>query len=60
VIGSSDVLGAEWVAAVEREGALTLEDVLDRRCRLGLVPAWRAEAAGAAERILPALAPLPA
>lgn len=60
VIGSSDVLGAEWVAAVEREGALNLDDVLDRRCRIGLVPAWRAEAAEVAERVLPELAPLPA
>lgn len=60
VIGRSDVLGVEWVAAVEREGALTLEDVLDRRCRLGLVPAWRAEAAAVAERLLPELAAVPA
>jgi glycerol-3-phosphate dehydrogenase len=35
------VLGVEVVAAVQREGALDVSDVLDRRTRLGLVPAWR-------------------
>ncbi|HET9720023.1 MAG TPA: glycerol-3-phosphate dehydrogenase/oxidase [Solirubrobacteraceae bacterium] len=56
VLPESDVLGVEWLAAVQREGALTLEDVLDRRCRLGLVPAWRAEAEEAAARLMPELA----
>ncbi|HWD63932.1 MAG TPA: glycerol-3-phosphate dehydrogenase/oxidase [Solirubrobacteraceae bacterium] len=55
VLSATDVLALEWRAAVEREGALTLEDVLDRRCRMGLVPAWRAEAVEAAERVLPEL-----
>ncbi len=55
VIPGTDVLALEWLAAVEREGALTLDDVLDRRCRLGLVPAWRAEAAEAAADLLPEL-----
>jgi glycerol-3-phosphate dehydrogenase len=35
---------AELRFAVEHEGALTEADVLDRRLRLGLVPAWRAAA----------------
>lgn len=60
VIAGQDVLGVEWLTAVQREGALTLEDVVDRRCRLGLVPAWGAEALEAAERVLPELAPAPA
>jgi glycerol-3-phosphate dehydrogenase len=46
------VLGVELLAAVQREGALTPEDVLDRRTRLGLVPAWREAAAPALERVL--------
>jgi len=44
-------LGVEVLVAVEREGALSVDDVLDRRTRLGLVPAWR-EAADAAVREL--------
>jgi glycerol-3-phosphate dehydrogenase len=60
VVAGQDVLGVEWLAAIEREGALSLDDVVDRRCRLGLVSAWRAEAIVAAERVLPALAPAPA
>jgi glycerol-3-phosphate dehydrogenase len=55
VVAGTDVLALEWRAAVEREGALTLEDVLDRRCRLGLVPEWRAEAEEAAGRVVPDL-----
>ena len=46
------VLGVELLAAVEREGALTLDDVLDRRTRLGLVPAWREAAAPRAGELL--------
>jgi glycerol-3-phosphate dehydrogenase len=52
VIPGTDVLALEWQAAVQREGALTRSDVLDRRCRLGLVPAWRAEAEEAATHLL--------
>jgi len=47
------VLGVELRWAVEREGALTVSDVLDGRTRLGLVPAWRAAALGAVERLVP-------
>jgi glycerol-3-phosphate dehydrogenase len=57
VIPGTDVLAIEWQAAVQREGALTLDDVLDRRCRLGLVPAWRVEAEQAAAHLLPELTP---
>ncbi|HEX7291051.1 MAG TPA: glycerol-3-phosphate dehydrogenase/oxidase [Conexibacter sp.] len=38
--------------AVRSELALTVEDLLDRRTRLGLVPAWRQAARGAAEEAL--------
>lgn len=54
------VLGVELLAARDREGALTLDDVLERRTRLGLVPAWREAAREAAERLLPELAEVPA
>lgn len=53
-------LGVELVAAVEREGALTVEDALDRRMRLGLVPAWRHAAAARVGEIAPGLARAPA
>lgn len=42
------VTRAELRFAVAHELALTPEDLLDRRTRLGLVPAWRAAAAEAA------------
>jgi glycerol-3-phosphate dehydrogenase len=44
--------------AVEHELALTAEDLLDRRTRLGLVPQWRAAALDAAHEALAATAPL--
>jgi len=46
------VLGVELIAAIEREGALTIDDVLDRRTRLGLVPAWRRAATPAVQRLV--------
>jgi len=46
------VTGAELVWALRHEGALTVDDLLDRRTRLGLVPADRAAALPAAEAIL--------
>jgi glycerol-3-phosphate dehydrogenase len=49
------VLGVELAWAVEREGACTLEDVLDRRTRIGLVDAWREAAAPAAAELLDGL-----
>jgi glycerol-3-phosphate dehydrogenase len=42
-------LNVELRTAVEREGALTAADILDVHTRLGLVPAWREQAAAAAE-----------
>lgn len=47
------VLGAELRWAVEREGAPTASDVLGGRTRLGLVPAGRAAALPALERLVP-------
>jgi len=43
-----DVLRAEFEYAVTHEGALTADDILDRRTRIGLVAADRAEAEAAA------------
>jgi glycerol-3-phosphate dehydrogenase len=34
------VLGVELLWAVRAEGALTVEDVIERRTRAGLVPEW--------------------
>ncbi len=49
---------AELRFAMTHELALTLEDLLDRRTRLGLVPEWRAAALDAARELLDApLAP---
>ncbi len=39
-----DVLGVEVLHAVRAEGALDADDILDRRTRIGLVPADRARA----------------
>ena len=44
VAPGSQVTAAEVVWAVRTEGAMTAEDVLDRRTRIGLVPADRKEA----------------
>jgi glycerol-3-phosphate dehydrogenase len=41
------VLGVELLWGVRAEGALTVEDVVERRTRAGLVPEW-AEAVRAA------------
>ena len=43
-----DVLRAEFEYAVTHEGALTADDILDRRTRIGLVPADRDRAESAA------------
>jgi glycerol-3-phosphate dehydrogenase len=50
------VIGAEVRWAVEQEGALTVDDVLERRTRVGLVPAWRAAAEPTARRLMDELA----
>ena len=43
-----DVIRAEFEYAVTHEGALTADDILDRRSRIGLVAADRARAETAA------------
>jgi glycerol-3-phosphate dehydrogenase len=43
---------AELVRGVTHEGALDVDDLLDRRMRIGLVPADRERAIGAAEQAL--------
>ncbi len=45
-------LAVEVLAAVERQGALDADDVLDRRTRVGQVPAWRAAAAPVVAQLL--------
>ena len=49
-----DVTRAEFSYAVTHEGALTVDDILDRRSRVGLVPADRAAAEPAAREALAA------
>ncbi|MEV6595657.1 glycerol-3-phosphate dehydrogenase/oxidase [Actinoplanes sp. NPDC051346] len=49
-----EVTGAELLFAVRHEGALTEDDVLDRRTRLGLVPEDRVRAVPAARAALAA------
>jgi glycerol-3-phosphate dehydrogenase len=49
-----DVTRAEFEFAVTHEGALDVDDILDRRTRIGLVAADRVRALGAAEEILAA------
>ncbi|MGW6729402.1 glycerol-3-phosphate dehydrogenase/oxidase [Nocardia sp. NPDC055029] len=44
-----DVTAAEFDFAISHEGALTVDDLLDRRSRIGLVPSDRAAALPAAE-----------
>ena len=47
-----DVTRAEFEYAVTHEGALTVDDILDRRTRIGLVAADRAKVAGVAEEFI--------
>lgn len=55
-----DVTRAEFSYAVTHEGALTIDDVLDRRSRVGLVPADRAAAEPAAREAIAAFEALSA
>ncbi|MGF7234196.1 MAG: FAD-dependent oxidoreductase, partial [Frankia sp.] len=57
-----EVTGAELLFAIRHEGAFAVDDLLDRRTRIGLVPASRAAAEPAARAISTqfATAPLPA
>jgi glycerol-3-phosphate dehydrogenase len=50
------VLGIELVFGVHHEGAMDIDDLLDRRVRLGLVPAERRRAEALAEHLLQRLA----
>ncbi len=52
VVGGRDETGGELRFAVRYEGARTISDLLDRRTRIGLVPADRAAAVPAAEAVL--------
>jgi glycerol-3-phosphate dehydrogenase len=47
-----DVTRAEFEYAVTHEGALTVDDIVDRRTRIGLVESDRAAAVAAAEEML--------
>jgi glycerol-3-phosphate dehydrogenase len=51
VAPGSDVLGVELLAAFAREGAVTSDDVLDRRTRLGLIDAHRRHAQALVDRL---------
>ncbi|GAA2141082.1 glycerol-3-phosphate dehydrogenase/oxidase [Actinomadura napierensis] len=53
VVPGLPVLGAELAWGALHEGALDAGDLLDRRTRIGLVPADRAAALPAAESLLP-------
>ena len=44
--------GAELMFALRHEGALDIDDLLDRRSRIGLVPADRAAALPRAQALL--------
>ncbi|RYF14523.1 MAG: hypothetical protein EOO77_14190 [Oxalobacteraceae bacterium] len=55
--GPAGVTLAELVFGVTHEGAVTVEDLLDRRTRVGLVTADRAAAVSLAERALELAAP---
>ncbi|MGB6765898.1 glycerol-3-phosphate dehydrogenase C-terminal domain-containing protein, partial [Mycobacterium sp.] len=47
-----DVTRAEFEYAITHEGALTVDDIVDRRTRIGLVVADRERAVGAAADML--------
>ena len=47
-----DVSRAEFEYAITHEGALTVDDIVERRTRIGLVPADRERAIGVAEEFL--------
>lgn len=56
-VAGLDITRAELAYAVTHEGAVTVEDILDRRTRIGLVPVDRAAALPVAEEILSAVYP---
>ncbi|MGH3560570.1 MAG: glycerol-3-phosphate dehydrogenase/oxidase, partial [Mycobacterium sp.] len=53
VVDGIDVIRAEFEYAVSHEGALTVDDIVDRRTRIGLVAADRERVVGVAEEFLP-------
>jgi glycerol-3-phosphate dehydrogenase len=53
VAGGIDVTRAEFEYAITHEGALTVDDIVDRRTRIGLVAADRERVTGVAEEFLP-------
>jgi glycerol-3-phosphate dehydrogenase len=53
VAPGNPTIGAELAYGLAHEGALVVDDLLDRRTRLGLVPEDRAAALPAAEALLP-------
>jgi glycerol-3-phosphate dehydrogenase len=52
VANGIDVIRAEFQYAITHEGALTVDDVVDRRTRIGLVAADRERVVAAAEELL--------
>jgi glycerol-3-phosphate dehydrogenase len=56
VVPGSPVLGVELLFGLRHEGAMDVDDLLDRRVRLGLVPAERRQAEPLAERLLSGVA----
>ncbi|MEO8897473.1 MAG: glycerol-3-phosphate dehydrogenase/oxidase [Candidatus Dormibacter sp.] len=56
LFAGTPVLGIELVFGVHHEGAMDVDDLLDRRVRLGLVPAERRRAEAFAEHLLQRLA----
>jgi glycerol-3-phosphate dehydrogenase len=52
LVPGAETVGAELVWALRHEGALDVDDLLDRRTRIGLIPADRAVAQPLAEAIL--------
>jgi glycerol-3-phosphate dehydrogenase len=56
LFAGTPVLGIELVFGVHHEGAMDIDDLLDRRVRLGLVPAERRRAEAFAEHLLQRLA----
>jgi glycerol-3-phosphate dehydrogenase len=56
LFAGTPVLGIELVFGVHHEGATDIDDLLDRRVRLGLVPAERRRAEALAEHLLRHLA----
>jgi glycerol-3-phosphate dehydrogenase len=57
VVAGVDVTRAELVWGLRHEGAMAVDDLLDRRTRIGLVAADRVAALPAAQQLVDAWAP---